>query len=119
MRGMTEFSLTANDKTFKIKDLITCNSTYVVYALQCPCSLMNIGCTKHTVGKRVSDHSVSRRFRFQHDRDPIGFKFQGIEISKSTWRVANRVRELSKCKNKVDLFYRYSVSQGDECRTGS
>lgn len=40
LRGVTEFQSTANSKIFKIKDFISYMSTYVVYALQCPCNLM-------------------------------------------------------------------------------
>lgn len=107
VRGLTEFCSTANGKPFKIKDLITCNSTHVVYALQCLCGLKYIGLTKHTVRKRVSehinnikigykDHSVSMHFHCKHHRDPSGLKFWSIEITRPVWRGANRVRDLSK-----------------------
>lgn len=106
-----EFQSTANSKTFKRKDFISCNSTHVVYALQCPYGLMYIGPTKHTLGKWVSeqinnikigykDHSISMHFRCKHNRDPSGLKFWGIEKMYPDWRGNNRVRELSKCEIK-------------------
>lgn len=111
LRGLTSFTLTANGKEFSIKECITCASTHVVYALECPCGLMYIGCTKRTLGKRVSEHiyniktgyrehSVSLHFREKHDRNPIGLKFWRVDKIHPKWRGANMVREISKSETK-------------------
>lgn len=111
LRGVMEFQSTANSKVFKIKDFISCMTTHVVYALQCLCNLMYIGCTKRTLGKRVSehinnikigykDHSVSMHFKIKHKGDPSGLKFWGVEKLHPDWRGCNKVRELSKCETK-------------------
>lgn len=75
IRGLSSFRSTANSAEFQIKEFISCVSTHVVYALECPCGLMYIGRTKRTLSKRVSehiyniligyrDHSVSLHFRY-------------------------------------------------------
>lgn len=76
VRGLTSFRSTGNGREFDIREFISGNSTHVVYALQCPFGLMYIGCTKRTLGKRVSehisigykDHSVALHFRCKHNR---------------------------------------------------
>lgn len=37
LRGLRSFVSTANGKEFQIKEFISCLSTHVVYALECPC----------------------------------------------------------------------------------
>lgn len=44
--GLSTFTSTTNGRKFDIKEFILCNSTHVVYALQCPCGLMYLGQTK-------------------------------------------------------------------------
>lgn len=107
LRGLTSFTSTANGKEFQIKEFISCTSTHVVYALECPCGLMYIGRTKRSLGKRASEHiyniligykehSASLHFREKHDRNPEGLKFWGIDKLHPNWRGANMVREISK-----------------------
>lgn len=90
IRGLSSFTSTVNGREFDINEFISCNSTQVVYVLQCPCGLMYIGRTKRTLAKQVSEHiyniligfkdqSVSFHFRCKHNRDPSGLLFWGIE----------------------------------------
>lgn len=111
IRGVTSFASTANGNEFQIKEFISCKSTHVVYALECPCGLMYIGRTKRTLAKRVSehiynitigykDHSVSLHFRQKHDGNPAGLKLWGIDKLHPRWRGANLVCELSRSETR-------------------
>lgn len=105
--GLNTFISTTNGREFEIKDFITCSSTYIVYALECPYGLMYIGRTNSTLGKQVSerihnitidykDHSVSLHFKRKHNFDPSGLKFWGVDRTYPSWRGFNRVRDLTK-----------------------
>lgn len=107
MRGVERFSSTSNNKEFRIKQFITCNTTHVVYALRCPCGLLYIGRTKRLLRVRIAkhvhnisigfkDHNVSLHFKKFHGQDPSGLTFWGIDHIKPAWRGGNIVRELSK-----------------------
>lgn len=99
---------TSNNKEMRIKEFITCNTAYVVYALQCPCGLIYIGHTKrlrihiaeHIANIKLGfkDHNVSLHFKIHHNQDPLGLKFWGIDHLKPFWRGSNLVRELFICE---------------------
>lgn len=107
MRAVTKFTSTSNNKEFTISEFITCNTTHVVYALQCPCGLIYIGRTKRQLKVRIAehivniligfkDHNVSLHFKIHHNQDPTDLKFWGVDHLKPTWRGSNLVRDLSK-----------------------
>lgn len=107
IRALEKFVSTSNNKEFRIKEFITCNTAYVVYALQCPCGFIYIGRTKRLLKIRIAehianikigfkDHNVSLHFKIHQNQDPSGLKFWGIDHLKPFWRGSNLVRELSK-----------------------
>lgn len=104
LRDVESFTSTSNNKEFTIKDFITCNTSYVVYALQCPCGLIYIGRTKRLLRVRIAehianikigfkDHNVSLHFKLMHNQDPSGLIFWGIDDLKPKWRGSNLVRD--------------------------
>lgn len=104
-RGMKSITNYENE-TFEIREFITCNSSYVVYLMWCPCGLFYVGRTKRLLRVRISEHmsnirngfkyhSVSLHFKEKHDQDPSLLQFCGIDIVYPTWRGSNRVRDLS------------------------
>ena len=106
-RGLDRFSSPTNRQEFEIKQFITCNTTHVVYALRCPCGLLYIGRTKRQLKIRIgehinnirigfTEHNVSLHFKKEHNQDPSGLEFWGIEHVETHWRGSHRVRELSK-----------------------
>lgn len=52
--------------SFRINHFYTCNSTYVVYALICPCKIIYIGETKYDIKTRITQHRYSIRKK-RHD----------------------------------------------------
>lgn len=58
---------------FKIKNVITCASTHVIYMLRCPCGLAYVGKTTRKLKLRISEHKSSIR---RNDRDyPVAVHF--------------------------------------------
>ena len=99
--------VTSSDGTmFDIKEFSTCNSSYVVYLLWCPCGLLYVGRTKRLLRIRISEHlanikkgfeehSVSMHFKKVHNQDPTLAQFCGIDVVYPSWRGSHRVRDLS------------------------
>lgn len=107
IRGLDNFISTSNNRSFDIKQFITCNSTYVVYALKYPCGLIYVGRTKRMLRVRIAehihnikmgfkDHNVSLHFKLKHNQDAAGLEFWGVEHLEPHWRGLNLFRELSK-----------------------
>ncbi|MEE6515787.1 hypothetical protein FKM82_024830 [Ascaphus truei] len=76
--------------TYAISSSITCLSTYVVYLIQCGCSLKYVGRTTRTLGTRflehrrnvikgLNNHNVSRHFKLFHQQNPKTMQIMGIE----------------------------------------
>ncbi len=76
-------------KTYKIRQLITCKSTYVIYIIICPCSQLYVGKTTRALRTRMIEHtsairrqddtsSISRNFKFAN-HSLSDMKFLGIE----------------------------------------
>lgn len=109
IRGLTECTSKANNKTFKITEFITCATTHIVYVLQCPCNL--VGRTKRPLKKCIAEHinnieigfqyhSVSLHFKKHHNQDPSSLKFWGIDRIYTNWRGSNLVREIFKRESR-------------------
>ena len=104
-RGKCE--ITGSDgRSFEIKEFSTCNSSYVVYLLWCPCGLLYVGRTKRLLRVRIAEHlanikkgfehhSVSMHFKKRHKQDPSLIQFCGIDVVYFGWRGSNRIRDLS------------------------
>lgn len=87
-----EFQNIDQSKTFKIQSFINCNTSYVVYIIQCTlCNLIYVGCTKRNLKKRISEHladilhqrtnvsGAARHFIDVHHGSTGTFKFFGIQ----------------------------------------
>ena len=107
----SSFVSNVTQKEYQIKDLITCRTEGVVYALQCSCSLQYIGRTKRPLWKRLREHvqniekgfpkhNVSRHFDLCHHRDPKELKFWAIAKYNPHWRGSHMVRTLSQSESK-------------------
>lgn len=60
MTGMTSVT-NIDQETFEIDTFITCNSSYVVYLLWCPCGLYYVGRTKRLLKVRIAEHLANIR----------------------------------------------------------
>lgn len=53
--GLLFFPSMQGGRTFRIYDFISCDTIHVVYALECPCGLQYIGCTKWPLRQYISE----------------------------------------------------------------
>lgn len=94
IRGLDSFRSVSNNKSFDIRQFITCNTTHVVYAIECSRGLLYIGRTKRALKVRIAehiqnikigfkDHNVSLHVKLKHNQDPSGLKFWGVECPKT------------------------------------
>ncbi|OCT58440.1 hypothetical protein XELAEV_18002112mg [Xenopus laevis] len=108
-----QFQSKVTKETFDIKSLITCNSTNVIYLLQCPCNLQYIGrtgrCLKTRIGEHMNNikkgvltHSVSAHFKSHHNSDPSLLTFAGIIHKRTHWRGSNIIKSISQEETVLD-----------------
>ena len=50
-----------SSQSYKIKSFINCNTTFVVYRLECPCGRFYIGRTKRKLKTRLAEHKQAIR----------------------------------------------------------
>ncbi len=53
-------------KIYKIKQLITCKTTHVIYIIMCSCPLLYVGKTKRALHTRIVEHMSAIRRQDQH-----------------------------------------------------
>lgn len=110
-RKILEFKSRSNQRSFKIKDLITCNTTHVTYLIECPCQLQYIGRTTRPLHVRIREHinnikngfpkhSLSRHFLEVHNKNPKGLVFYGIDTIMGHWRGDNKKKKISQNETK-------------------
>ena len=81
---MTHFRHPHTGKKFPIKSVITCDSTHVVYMIQCPCGLAYVGKTTRKLKQRISEHKSSIR---RNDREyPVAIHFNDAKHDISSFR---------------------------------
>ncbi|OCT84259.1 hypothetical protein XELAEV_18022408mg [Xenopus laevis] len=101
------FKSNVTNEKFDIKCFINCNSSNVIYLLECPCKLQYIGRTGrnlktrirehiNNIRKGVSTHSVSAHFKSHHNSDPSLLTFTGITKKMTHWRGSNIINQISR-----------------------
>ncbi|OCT97713.1 hypothetical protein XELAEV_18009942mg [Xenopus laevis] len=106
-RKVTNFKSNVTNVEFAIKDIITCNSSNVIYLLQCPCNLQYIGRTNRNLKTRIGEHmnnikkglmthSVSAHFKTYHNSDASLLQFTGIVSEKTHWRGGDIINIISR-----------------------
>lgn len=80
----------ATAKSFPIRSILDCSSTFVIYMLECPCNLQYVGRTtmalrtrinkhRHNVSNGLINHNVSHHALLKHNKDFSCFKLVCIE----------------------------------------
>ncbi|KAK7879644.1 hypothetical protein WMY93_033648 [Mugilogobius chulae] len=72
-------------KVYQLKGYANCNTTFVVYKLECECGCFYIGRTKRRLKDRVSEHK--RAIRNQDQQYPMAVHFQTAGHNINTLRV--------------------------------
>ncbi|XP_041430880.1 uncharacterized protein LOC121397711 [Xenopus laevis] len=90
IKGNT-FNHPHSGKQYKIKQYYTCESTYVVYLLKCPCGLLYIGETTQRIRDRISKHKSTIRTGQTSLPVPAHFRSAGHAISQLKFQIIDSV----------------------------
>ena len=98
------FMDTTSDQKYNINSFINCNTSYVVYRLECPCGCFYIGRTKRKLKIRFAEHKQAIRtgnplypmaLHFKHSNHSIStLKVYGIEHIPESRRGGDRLKRL-------------------------
>lgn len=97
IRKMAGFYSMVTKHEHKLRSLITCDSEYVIYVLECPSPFQYVGRIMRKLRTRINKHianiksefvkhSVSRHFKQFHNRDSKLLTFYGIDKISRHWR---------------------------------
>ncbi|CAH2219440.1 Hypothetical predicted protein, partial [Pelobates cultripes] len=86
---VSSFSPYNSSEVFSVQSEITCNTSFVVYLLICPCDRQYVGQTTRPLKCRFREHrtaiihyniksSVARHFAMYHEKNPSGLKLMGL-----------------------------------------
>ncbi|CAJ0952386.1 unnamed protein product [Ranitomeya imitator] len=78
-------------KQFKIKDYYTCDTSYVVYLIKCPCGLGYVGETTQPIKDRISKHKSTIRCRNLLLPIPKHFADHNHRVSQLRFQVIEQV----------------------------
>ena len=62
-------------KIMKVRGVISCESTFCIYTICCPCGLTYVGCTTRSLRTRISEHRSNIRCG-KIERNPVAAHFQ-------------------------------------------
>ncbi|CAJ0935464.1 unnamed protein product [Ranitomeya imitator] len=86
LKGNT-FQHPRSGKTFRINQFFTCESSYVVYLIKCPCGLLYVGETTQPVRDRISKHKSTIRCKNLLLPIPHHFHSLGHSVSQLRYQV--------------------------------
>lgn len=87
----------ANKKKWIIKQRITCRSQFVIYIVQCPCSLRYVGSTTCELKKRILEHvratvntdrtnAIAKHMKKLHEGNWKSLTFFAVEqVEQQSW----------------------------------
>lgn len=103
-----EFVDVKTNKSYKQRDFINCNTTFVIYRLTCPCAegFFYIGRTKRRLRDRLAEHKyairignsdypMARHFSECHNSNDTLLRIQGVEHVKPLVRGGDRLKKLN------------------------
>ncbi|CAJ0965360.1 unnamed protein product [Ranitomeya imitator] len=97
---------TISGKTFRINRFFTCESSYVVYLIKCPCGLLYVGETTQSVRDRISKHKYTIRCQNLLLPIPHHFHSAGHSISQLRYQVIDSVPPPRRGGDRVALLHR-------------
>ncbi|CAJ0929680.1 unnamed protein product [Ranitomeya imitator] len=105
LKGNT-FQHPRSGKTFRINQFFTCESSYVVYLIKCPCGLLYVGETTQSVRDRISKHKSTIRCQNLLLPIPHHFHSAGLSISQLRYQVIDRAPPPRRGGDRVALLHR-------------
>lgn len=102
----TSFKDSKGEKTFYCKQYANCNTTHVIYRLDCKCGCFYIGLTKRRLRDRVAEHKyaiktanenypIAKHFKTSNQCSPAHLTVMVIEVIQKNIRGGDRLRTLA------------------------
>ncbi|CAJ0966666.1 unnamed protein product [Ranitomeya imitator] len=91
-------------KAIPIKGFYTCESTFVVYLIKCPCGLVYVGETTQTVRDRVAQHKSTIRCNKTHLPLPFHFSAKNHNIAQLRFQVLEQVDIPRRGQNRTKML---------------
>ncbi|CAJ0947650.1 unnamed protein product [Ranitomeya imitator] len=91
-------------KRYNIKGFFTCDSSFVIYAIKCPCGLLYIGETTQPIRSRISKHKSTIRCQNLLLPLPSHFVSKGHNISQLRFQVLEHIPVQRRGGNRIHLL---------------
>ncbi|CAJ0944277.1 unnamed protein product [Ranitomeya imitator] len=91
-------------KRYDIKGYFTCDSSFVVYAIKCPCGLLYIGETTQPIRSRISKHKSTIRCQNLLLPLPSHFISKGHNISQLRFQILEHIPVQRRGGNRIYLL---------------
>ncbi|XP_073497333.1 uncharacterized protein [Phyllobates terribilis] len=95
------FTHPLSGKRFPIKEYFSCDSTYVVYLIKCPCGLGYVGETTQHIRDRISQHKSTIRCRRTMLPIPAHFLAMSHGISQLRYQVIDHIPPHRRGGNRI------------------
>ncbi|XP_073522664.1 uncharacterized protein [Phyllobates terribilis] len=103
MKGSTVYH-PQTGKQYAIKGYYTCESSYVVYLIKCPCGMIYIGETTQPIRDRISKHKSTIRCKNLLLPIPHHFIYNGHNISQLRFQVLEQVQQPRRGGDRIHLL---------------
>ncbi|CAJ0916648.1 unnamed protein product [Ranitomeya imitator] len=105
LKGST-FHHPHSGKTFHIPDFFTCDTSWAIYLIKCPCGLLYVGETTQAIRNRISKHKSTIRCQNLLLPIPSHFIAKGHSISQLKFQVIEHVPQLRRGGNRITRLKR-------------
>ncbi|CAJ0930958.1 unnamed protein product [Ranitomeya imitator] len=91
-------------KGIPIRGFFTCDSSYVIYIIKCPCGLAYVGETTQAIRDRVSQHKSNIRCNRDHLPLPHHFRTTGHSVAQLRYQVLEHVDQGRRGQSRTRLL---------------
>ncbi|CAJ0966616.1 unnamed protein product, partial [Ranitomeya imitator] len=91
-------------QSYPVRGFLTCESTYVVYMIKCPCGLAYIGETTEAIRDRISQNKSNIRCNRDHLPLPHHFQSRGHHVSQLRFQVLEQIDASRRGQNRIKLL---------------
>ncbi|XP_041429845.1 uncharacterized protein LOC121397297 [Xenopus laevis] len=91
-------------RKFNIANYYTCNSTFVIYLIKCPCGLAYVGETTQKIKDRIKQHKSNIRCNYNHLPIPSHFSEARHTVSQLRYQVIDDVGPLRRGGDRIYLL---------------
>lgn len=110
-------------KPFNIMERITCETSYVVYVIECHCGLRYIGSTICPLKKRILEHlraihnndtkyAILKHLKIHHEKSWKDIRYFGLITAPKNERGGDRPMKLRRLKSKMRIRFKTKTPFG-------